>query len=119
FMRQQDAVQTQFAKALQSSPLAAMTELTRQNLELWGRMQESMLQAFAPRKEPSDSAQSRDEPGGKPAAGRAQKTTTDEPPAPKSAQKEARSGSALCAPAVCPGKRNERPRPAAHLFHRF
>ncbi|HLS80524.1 MAG TPA: polyhydroxyalkanoate synthesis repressor PhaR [Steroidobacter sp.] len=87
FMRQQDAVQTQFAKALQSSPLAAMTELTRQNLELWGRMQESMLQAFAPRKEPSDSAQSRDEPGGKPAAGRAQKTTTDEPPAPKSAQK--------------------------------
>jgi polyhydroxyalkanoate synthesis repressor PhaR len=48
FMRQQEAVQSQFARMMSHSPLGAMSELTRQNLELWTKMQESMLAAFAP-----------------------------------------------------------------------
>jgi hypothetical protein len=31
-----------------SAPMATMSELTRQNLELWTRMQETMLAAFSP-----------------------------------------------------------------------
>jgi polyhydroxyalkanoate synthesis repressor PhaR len=48
FMRQQEAMQTQFARMVSGGPLGAMSELTRQNLELWTKMQESMLAAFAP-----------------------------------------------------------------------
>src|SRR5262245_24772941 len=48
FVRQQEVVQTQLARMVGSAPLSTMTELTRQNLELWARMQESMLSAFAP-----------------------------------------------------------------------
>jgi polyhydroxyalkanoate synthesis repressor PhaR len=42
FMRQQEA--------LQAKPLA---ELTRQNLELWAKMQETLLAAFAPPRDPA------------------------------------------------------------------
>ena len=48
FIRQQEAVQSQFARMMGHSSLGAMSELTRQNLELWTKMQESMLAAFAP-----------------------------------------------------------------------
>lgn len=48
FMHQQEAVHAQIARMMTSGPLGAMSELTRQNLELWSRMQESMLAAFAP-----------------------------------------------------------------------
>jgi polyhydroxyalkanoate synthesis repressor PhaR len=51
FMQQQEAVQAQLARMMSAGPLGAMTELTRQNLELWSRMQETMLSAFAPPKE--------------------------------------------------------------------
>jgi polyhydroxyalkanoate synthesis repressor PhaR len=43
FMRQQEAVLNGMGRA----PLGAMSELTRHNLELWAKMQESMLAAFA------------------------------------------------------------------------
>lgn len=49
FMHQQETVQTQLTRMMTNAPMAAMSELTRQNLEVWARMQESMLAAFAPR----------------------------------------------------------------------
>jgi polyhydroxyalkanoate synthesis repressor PhaR len=48
FMNQQEVVQTQLARMITSAPMATMSELTRQNLELWTRMQETMLAAFSP-----------------------------------------------------------------------
>lgn len=48
FMRQQEVVQSQLARMMTSAPLSAMSELTRHNLELWGKMQENMLAAFNP-----------------------------------------------------------------------
>ena len=51
FMQQQEAVHAQLARMMSSGPLGAMSELTRQNLELWSRMQESMLAAFTPPKQ--------------------------------------------------------------------
>jgi polyhydroxyalkanoate synthesis regulator protein len=47
-MRQQEVVQSQLARMMTNAPLSAMSELTRHNLELWGKMQESMLAAFNP-----------------------------------------------------------------------
>lgn len=52
FMRQQEVVQSQLARMMTNAPMAAMSELTRQNLEAWARMQESMLAAFSPPREP-------------------------------------------------------------------
>ena len=45
FMRQQESVQQQFSQVLTSAPppMNAMAELSRQNMEMWNRMQESML----------------------------------------------------------------------------
>ncbi len=48
FMRQQEVVQNQLARMMTNAPMAAMSEIARQNLEMWSRMQESMLQAFSP-----------------------------------------------------------------------
>lgn len=48
FMRQQEVVQTQLAKLMSTAPLNTMSEMARQNLELWARMQENMLGAFNP-----------------------------------------------------------------------
>ncbi len=48
FMHQQETVQTQLARMMSTAPLASMSELTRHNLEMWSRMQESMLAAFNP-----------------------------------------------------------------------
>jgi len=53
FMRQQEVVQTQLARMMTNAPLSAMSELTRQNLEMWTRMQENMLAAFAPPRDPA------------------------------------------------------------------
>src|SRR3954451_4474406 len=47
FVHQQDAVQTQLARMFGTAPLHSMAELTRQNLELWAKMQEGMLAAFS------------------------------------------------------------------------
>jgi polyhydroxyalkanoate synthesis repressor PhaR len=45
FMRQQESVQQQISQMLTSAPppMNAMAELTRQNMEMWNRMQEGML----------------------------------------------------------------------------
>ena len=45
FMRQQENVQQQISQMLTSAPppMNAMAELTRQNIEMWNRMQEGML----------------------------------------------------------------------------
>ena len=45
-MRQQQVVQVEMAKALES-PLAPLNEMARQNMEMWTRMQASMMTAFA------------------------------------------------------------------------
>jgi polyhydroxyalkanoate synthesis repressor PhaR len=49
FMRQQDALQKQISSVLSSAPppMNAMADLARQNMELWTRMQESMLGVFS------------------------------------------------------------------------
>ena len=52
FMRQQEVVQAQLSRMISSAPLSTMSELTRQNLEVWTRMQETMLAAFTPPREP-------------------------------------------------------------------
>jgi polyhydroxyalkanoate synthesis repressor PhaR len=61
FIRQQEILQAQLSRAMGSAsapnPLA---ELTRQNLELWTKMQETLLAAFAPPKPAS--TESRDAP---------------------------------------------------------
>ncbi len=46
-MQQQRSVQAQMAKAMEG-PLAPLAELTRQNMEMWSRMQASMLSALNP-----------------------------------------------------------------------
>jgi polyhydroxyalkanoate synthesis repressor PhaR len=47
FMRQQEIVQSQMTRMMSNTPLNTMSELARQNLEMWTKMQESMLAAFA------------------------------------------------------------------------
>jgi polyhydroxyalkanoate synthesis repressor PhaR len=51
FMRQQDALQAQIAKVMGATPITSMADVARQNLELWSRMQESLLGAVQPKKE--------------------------------------------------------------------
>ena len=54
FMRQQENVQQQISQMLNSAPppMNAMAELTRQNMELWNRMQEGMLAMLVPPRKP-------------------------------------------------------------------
>jgi polyhydroxyalkanoate synthesis regulator protein len=47
-MQQQRSVQAQMAKAMET-PLAPLAELTRQNMEMWSRMQAQLLSALTPR----------------------------------------------------------------------
>ncbi|MBS0366396.1 MAG: polyhydroxyalkanoate synthesis repressor PhaR [Proteobacteria bacterium] len=46
-LRQQSTMQAEMAKALET-PMAPMAEMARNNMELWARMQASMLSAFTP-----------------------------------------------------------------------
>jgi polyhydroxyalkanoate synthesis repressor PhaR len=46
-LRQQQVMRTEMAKVLES-PMAPMADLARQNMELWAKMQASMLSAFSP-----------------------------------------------------------------------
>ncbi|MGH8210335.1 MAG: polyhydroxyalkanoate synthesis repressor PhaR [Steroidobacteraceae bacterium] len=46
-LRQQQVMQVEMAKVL-DSPMAPMADLARQNMELWAKMQASMLSAFTP-----------------------------------------------------------------------
>ncbi|MFM2288240.1 MAG: polyhydroxyalkanoate synthesis repressor PhaR [Pseudomonadota bacterium] len=49
-MTQQRTVQAQLAKAMEAplSPLGSIAELTRQNMEMWSRMQTQMFSALVP-----------------------------------------------------------------------
>lgn len=47
-LRQQDAIQSDLAKALQA-PFAPLTELTRKNMEMWEQMQAATRSAFGGR----------------------------------------------------------------------
>lgn len=60
FMKQQESLQQQLARLISQAPppMNQMAEVARQNMEMWNRVQESMLSAFmGPRHE------TRDEPG--------------------------------------------------------
>jgi len=46
-LRQQQVMQAEMAKVLET-PMAPLAELARQNMELWAKMQASMLSAFTP-----------------------------------------------------------------------
>ena len=62
-IQQQSTVQEQMAKAMEG-PLAPLAELTRQNMEMWSRMQASMLSALNP--QAGRAAASRDSAAGEP-----------------------------------------------------
>jgi polyhydroxyalkanoate synthesis repressor PhaR len=65
FMRQQESLQTQIQSLMANAPVSTLAELTRQNLDLWARLQENMVGAFQPpRSEPAAEAPP---PAGKPA----------------------------------------------------
>ena len=53
-VQQQRTVQEQIAKVMEGplAPLAPIAELTRQNMELWNRMQNTMLAAMVPKTKP-------------------------------------------------------------------
>ena len=59
FMRQQENVQQQISQMLTSAPppMNAMAELTRQNIEMWNRMQEGMLAFMGAPRPPSTSGE--------------------------------------------------------------
>lgn len=65
FMRQQEVVQDQLSRMMTSAPLSTMSELTRQNIEVWNRMQETMFAAFTPPREPGTRETGAREPGSK------------------------------------------------------
>jgi polyhydroxyalkanoate synthesis repressor PhaR len=46
-LRQQSVMQAEMAKALET-PMAPLAEMARQNMELWAKMQATMLSAFTP-----------------------------------------------------------------------
>ncbi|TLZ19014.1 MAG: polyhydroxyalkanoate synthesis repressor PhaR, partial [Gammaproteobacteria bacterium] len=46
-LRQQSLMQQEMAKALET-PMAPIAEMARQNMEMWAKMQASMLSAFTP-----------------------------------------------------------------------
>ena len=63
FMKQQENVQQQISQMLTNAPppMNTMAELTRQNMEMWSRMQEGMLQMLVPARKPRSDTES-DEP---------------------------------------------------------
>jgi len=46
-LRQQNLMQAEMAKALET-PMAPIAEMARQNMEMWAKMQASLLSAFTP-----------------------------------------------------------------------
>jgi hypothetical protein len=51
FLKQQEAVQSQLSKIVAHTPLAAVADLTRQNLEALAKVQESMLNVLTPKRD--------------------------------------------------------------------
>ena len=54
-LRQQNLMQAEMAKALET-PMAPVAEMARQNMEMWAKMQASMLSAFTPTPAPAGAA---------------------------------------------------------------
>lgn len=54
-LRQQNLMQAEMAKALET-PMAPIAEMARQNMEMWAKMQASMLSAFTPTAPPGGTA---------------------------------------------------------------
>ncbi|HXN80016.1 MAG TPA: polyhydroxyalkanoate synthesis repressor PhaR [Steroidobacteraceae bacterium] len=54
-LRQQNLMQAEMAKALET-PMAPIAEMARQNMEMWAKMQASMLSAFTPTAAPAGTA---------------------------------------------------------------
>jgi polyhydroxyalkanoate synthesis repressor PhaR len=72
FARQQETLQAQISKLMANAPLTTMSELAKQNLDYWNRMQESVTAAFMPIMRAPGAAEARpEEPaaGDKPAGG--------------------------------------------------
>jgi polyhydroxyalkanoate synthesis regulator protein len=59
---QQNLMQAEMAKALET-PMAPMAEMARQNMEMWAKMQASMLSAFSPAPPPAAEKPNKTEPG--------------------------------------------------------
>lgn len=53
FMRQQEAMQAQLTRPMSNGVPNPLAELTRQNLEMWTKMQETLLATFAPPRSPA------------------------------------------------------------------
>lgn len=53
FMRQQEVMQAQMTRPMSNGAPNPLAELTRQNLELWTKMQETLLATFAPPRDPA------------------------------------------------------------------
>ena len=63
-LRQQNLMQTEMAKVLET-PMAPLAEMTRQNMEMWAKMQASMLSAFSPGQTAADTDKPSAPPPGK------------------------------------------------------
>jgi polyhydroxyalkanoate synthesis repressor PhaR len=63
-LRQQNVMQAEMAKVLET-PMAPLAEMTRQNMEMWAKMQASMLSAFSPGAAPADADKPAAAPPGK------------------------------------------------------
>jgi polyhydroxyalkanoate synthesis repressor PhaR len=65
-LRQQQVMRAEMAKVLES-PMAPLADMARQNMELWAKMQASMLSTFSP---PSPTPSGEDEQPAKPRTGK-------------------------------------------------
>ena len=80
-MQQQRTVQEQIAKVMEGplAPLAPLAELTRQNMELWNRMQSSVLEAMVPKSKTRGRAHTGPDAADEPAPDAADPSITDPP----------------------------------------
>ena len=62
FVRQQETMQAQMTRTMSNGTPNPLAELTRQNLELWAKMQETMMAAFAPPRDTSSPGKQTDTP---------------------------------------------------------
>jgi polyhydroxyalkanoate synthesis repressor PhaR len=80
-MQQQRTVQEQITKVMEGplAPLAPLAELTRQNMELWNRMQTSVLTALVPKSKSKGGAQPRTDAADEPAPDTGEAPPVDSP----------------------------------------
>jgi polyhydroxyalkanoate synthesis repressor PhaR len=79
-LRQQNLMQVEMAKALET-PMAPLAEMARQNMEMWAKLQASMLAAFTPPAGAGTERSVRPDPGkaeaGKPESGKSDTGRSD------------------------------------------